>query len=706
MSRISIPSLRVTHRLYSGFALVLLLLTAAVTFTWVEVEEISSATHRIQDVQTPTANASAELTNDINASLAALRGYMLTGSEKFKKQRSDVWHEIELVAHRLDELSTHWTDQEIVESWTGLKVVLEEFKVAQQKVEDIAHSPDEQPATRILINDAAPKAGVMSTQITKLIDLELATGASLGGDRVQILGMMADVRGTLGLGLANIRAYILTGDQKFADKFDVLWKKNDRRFKDLNAVSHMLSADQKKAFASFSKQRAEFLPLPKQMFEIRGSDKWNMANYTLVTEAAPRAGMLLKALIGEVQADGTHHGGMKAKQAELLNADADLVAADIALLETFLVILLGVGLLVGGVVAYLTSRSIAVPLVSMTEAMGSLAEGNLDAEIPAQGRKDEIGEMSAAVQVFKENAVRNKELEASQAAQKLQAEEDKRNMMNQLADDFDANVGGIVDTVSTASAELSTTAQSMAGISDETSNRANAVAAASEEASVNVQTVASATEEMSASISEINGQVVQASEASKKAVADVERTAGQMRALAETADKIGEVVSMISDIAEQTNLLALNATIESARAGEAGKGFAVVATEVKALASETAKATEDISTHISDIQSATGDAVSSIDDIGTVIKQLEESSTAIAAAMEQQGMTTQEVARNVAEAATGTQEVSSNISGVTQASQEVGSASSEVTSAAGELSRQSELMKTEVKKFIEQVRVA
>ena len=366
--------------------------------------------------------------------------------------------------------------------------------------------------------------------------------------------------------------------------------------------------------------------------------------------------------------------------------------------------LIGLGLI--GVFGFFAGRSIAKPITETTSVMAQLAEGDNTVEIPGMERKDEIGGMSAAVQVFKDNAIRNKELEAEQEAQKLRTEEEKRVTMNSLADEFDANVGGIVDTVSSASAELSTTAQSMAGISEETSNRANAVAAASEEASTNVQTVASATEQMSASISEINTQVTQSSQASKKAVADVEKTAGQMKALAVTADKIGEVVSMISAIAEQTNLLALNATIESARAGEAGKGFAVVASEVKALANETAKATEDISSHVQDIQVATGEAVASIDDVGTIIKQLDEASTAIAAAMEQQGMTTQEVARNVTEAASGTQEVSSNIASVTEASQEVGAASGEVTTAAGELSRQSEIMKTEVQKFIEQVRVA
>ncbi len=708
MLKLALPALKVTHRLAAGFALIVILLAAAVTVTLWEVNVIGAATNRIKVLRMPTANASASMTTDIEASLAALRGWMLTGKESFKTERAAVWRDIDKVRAKMDKLSKRWTNPKNVESWSKFKAVLKEFRAAQAKVEAIANSADEQPAKKMLVDEAAPHAGVMFKKITEMIDLELARNyeAGAGGDRVQFLGIMADVRGTLGLGLANIRAYLLTGEDKFVANFEKLWAKNDRRFADLQKATNMMSAAQGKAFKIFAAKRAEFAPLPSKMFAIRGSEKWNMANYTLITEAAPRAGKLLATLLGPKQKDGSRSGGMKDNQAKLLNDDADRVAEEISLLTTVLWALLGIGIAAGGAIAFFTSRSIATPLVRMTASMRKLAEGDLEVEIPAQNRKDEIGEISGAVQVFKENALEMKRLEDEQEKQKQRAEEEKREMMNKLADEFNANVGGIVETVSSASAELNATAQSMAGISEETSNQANAVAAASEEASANVQTVASATEEMSNTIREINGQVADASQASKKAVVDVATTAAKMNTLAQTADKIGEVVSLISDIAEQTNLLALNATIESARAGDAGKGFAVVASEVKALANETAKATESISEHIEEIQTATGDAVVSIDDIGKVIQQIEDSSTAIAAAMEEQGATTQEVARNVQEAASGTKEVSANIAGVTQASQEAGAAAGEVTSAAGELSSQAELMKTEVQKFLEQVRAA
>ncbi len=371
-----------------------------------------------------------------------------------------------------------------------------------------------------------------------------------------------------------------------------------------------------------------------------------------------------------------------------------------------LMVITGIALVTGAGVAYLlVTRSISRPLVEIVNGLDALNADDMSVDVKVHN-DDEIGAVARAYAVFKDSMMKTKELQADQEKQKQRNEEEKRALMNSLADDFDASVGGIVETVSSASAELNSTAQSMSSIAEETSSQANSVAAASEQASANVQTVASATEEMSNSIAEINQQVADASNASKKAVEDASQTSAQMETLAQTADKIGEVVSLISDIAEQTNLLALNATIESARAGEAGKGFAVVASEVKTLANETAKATEGISELVSEIQTETKTAVASIAEIGTVINQLEQTSTAIAAAMEEQGATTQEVARNVTEAASGTQEVSTSIAGVTQASQEAGTASSQVTSASAELSKQSELMKSEVQKFVAQVRAA
>jgi methyl-accepting chemotaxis protein len=699
-------NLKVAHKLYGGFAFVILLLVAAVTITIWQVSKIDETSDRIVNLRTPTAQSSAALTNDINASLASLRGWMLTGNPAFKDQRAGIWESIDETSTVIDGLSESWTNADNVANWQEFKSVLGEFQVAQARVEEVARSADEQPALKILVDEAAPRAAGMVQAITGMIDAELAGGrnANTSGDRTQLLGIMADVRGTLGLGLANIRAYLLTGDEKFVVKFDELWAKNEIRFGDLENAKNLLSMVQRGFFETFASARAEFTQLPARMFEIRGSDQWNIANYLLVTEAAPRAGKLMTILTGALQDDGTRSGGMVANQRLLLQNDAAAGEALVSRLSTLLLVLLGVGVAAGGAIAFFVARSIAAPLVRMTAAMGNLAAGDLEIEVPAQGRADEIGEMSEAVQVFKDSAIRNKELEAEQKISEERLQEEARVMRNNLADDFENSVGGIVQAVASAATEMQASAQTLTASSKETSEQSAAVAAAAEEASVNVQTVASAAEELSSSIGEISRQVVESTKIADTAVENVEMTNQRVQNLEKGAEKIGEVVALITDIAEQTNLLALNATIEAARAGESGKGFAVVASEVKELASQTAKATEEIDSQIRGIQDSTRDTVTAIQAIGETIQGIQEVSSAISAAIEEQGSATMEIARNIEQASAGTTEVTSNITGVNKTAEETGESATQLLEAAGELSEQSETLGSEVDKFLGQVR--
>ncbi len=278
--------------------------------------------------------------------------------------------------------------------------------------------------------------------------------------------------------------------------------------------------------------------------------------------------------------------------------------------------------------------------------------------------------------------------------------------LNTLADDLDSKVKGVVDTVSSAASEMQSTAEAMTATAEQTSNQTSAAATAAEETTTNVQTVASAAEEMSNSISEIGRQVDQSSDIAGKAVEEAERTNETVKNMAATAQKIGEVVKLISDIAEQTNLLALNATIEAARAGDAGKGFAVVASEVKSLANQTAKATEDIAGQIGAMQAVTNEAGTAINSIGETIKEISEIGTTISAAVEEQRAATQEIARNVQQAAQGTGEVSANIVSVTQAATDAGESTRNVLSASGDIATQAEMLGSEVDGFVRQIREA
>jgi methyl-accepting chemotaxis protein len=464
--------------------------------------------------------------------------------------------------------------------------------------------------------------------------------------------------------------------------------------------------------ASFTATVAEFKAIMVRLTEVLTAEE------RIVRERTLPAAAEMDRLIDEVVITAKD-----AAQKALTSSTEELVFVErLGMMFGLVVMLVLIGSAVFG------RLSIAKPINAVVAVLGELGRGNKSVAIPHTSRGDEVGDAARAAENFRDNLVRMERLEADQRDVEARAAEEKRladeraaaekqlleqnasaerkAIMRQLAQEFEATVGQIVGTVSSATSELETAADTLTRTAETTQQLSASVAAASEQASANVQSVASASDEMASSVNEISRQVQESSRIADEAVKQAARTDARIVELAQAAGRIGDVLKLITSVAEQTNLLALNATIEAARAGDAGKGFAVVAQEVKALAGQTAKATEEIASQIAGIQAATQESVTAINEIGGTIGRISEIASAIAAAVEEQGAATQEIARNVQQAAQGTTQVASNIVEVTNGASATGSASSQVLASARSLSQEGDRLRAEVDKFLVTVRAA
>ncbi len=449
-----------------------------------------------------------------------------------------------------------------------------------------------------------------------------------------------------------------------------------------------LYADIDEAFAGYQAMHRDLV------VRLAGNDKAGAVQQLTVTMVAP-FNKLMDLFDRDITYDVDTGNAAVATSEALYRATRSLILTVLSLVA---LAMLGLG---AGLV-----RGISAPLGRMTDAMRKLADRDVCVIIPGTGRGDEIGAMATAVQVFKDAMIATDRLAAENEAAKAAVGAAQKAAMTKMADGFEQKVGALVTALSQSATTLEGTAGSMSGAATQAGSQAASVAAAAEEASAGVQTVASAAEELSSSIGEISRQVTRSAQITERAVADTRSTNAIVQDLAQGAQKIGQVVELITQIASQTNLLALNATIEAARAGDAGKGFAVVASEVKSLAQQTANATEQIGQQIRQIQDATGQAVAAIRGISDRIEEISSIATGIASAVEEQGAATAEIARNVQQTASSTQDVTLNIAGVGKAANDTGEAATLVLHAAGSLSRQATQLNGEVEQFLTQVRAA
>jgi methyl-accepting chemotaxis protein len=637
-----------------GIILVLMIISAVVTYSLIDDnEEIQD---QVINLRMKTVLLGKDVINGVNQSLAGLRGYIILGHDPkkalaMKEARKSAWISIEKAIKEYDILAKDWTNPANVKHLQDIKLALEAFKVAQQEIESISHTERNIVSYRLLLTDAAPRAEQMLTHITNIIDEESALESTKA--RKSLLKNLADIRGSFAVGIANVRAYLLSGESVFKDKFEAKWQINQQRVNVINETQTLLfTPSQDKSWQEFIRVRNEFTDLPAQMFNLRSRDDWNKANYWLGTKAAPRAREILSLL-----------DKMKVTQDQLLRDDIEKEANLVETLKSTLIFTTLVSLLLGVICSVIFSRNLLTRLDSILTRAKSIANGDMSGEALKVKGKDELSDLTIAI--------------------------------NQMSGSLLQLVKKTADSMVEASkgtTKILVANQKMAsGVNDQTAQ---------------IEQIATAIEELSNSSLEVANNCVDASDSSAAALGlvksggeIVKNTLVQMvsikdafnssssaiTSLSAQSKEIEDILSVIKSIADQTNLLALNAAIEAARAGEQGRGFAVVADEVRQLAKRTTDATAEVEEAVESIRSETDQAVIMMAEGGTKVEQgvdmtneaasslndiigsvdiMVEKIQAIAATAEEQSMTIAEVAKNTENVATVSHQVESGISNV------------------------------------------
>jgi methyl-accepting chemotaxis protein len=665
------PTLRFRAKVMLGFAAVLAISAISLAIAYFGFEHVSTAVASYR-----TSVAEADLARNIDRELiayrAATRYYVVTGKDDDSKTAQDAEAGLK---EAIDKSVAGTKNPGRLDS---VKKLAAEFKNFTDTFADIIKLKRE--SALLVANQLQRNANLLKY---KLDDIG---NSAPDADAQAIEFGTKQVNAQFQTASAAASVFVINSDQAVASSALARLKFVE------NSLGAIYSMDDK--VVAGLKEARGFLTGYRQALEKLVENAKTIED--LVTQMSGSAGAIMQ--------------GASAMKADLVSDQQRLEAASQAMIvdTEHLILMLAVGgTLLGAVLAFLLGSGIARPMTTMCKAMHELASGNFDVVLPGLGRKDELGEMASAVEEFKLQAIAKAERDAAaQDAQNREAGAARRTELIRFADDFETAVGSIVSNVSASAGQLEQAAGTLTRTAETTESLSSQVAGASEEASTNIESVASATEQLSASVAEIGRQVQESNRIAEAAVVQAQETDGRIGKLSRAAQQIGDVVKLITAIAEQTNLLALNATIEAARAGDAGRGFAVVAAEVKSLANQTAKATDEISNHISGMQDATQESVAAIKQIGATIGQISTIASAIASAVEEQGAATQEIARNVQSVAEGTREAATNIVQVNRGATETGEASGEVLSSAKALSSESTRLRAELDRFMANIRAA
>jgi len=654
-----------------GFSVVLAITAVSMGIAYLGFERVSAGVASYRN-----SVSEADLARDIDRDLTSYRGlaryYVVTGKEDDAKAALTAETSLK---DAIDQSMKSTTNPARLNQITRLA---REFRAFTKIFADILKVKNE---STLLTQNQLTRGG--TTLRYKLDDLA-SNAAEAELPAVELGAKQVAAQYQAALALAN--TFVINSDMTVATSALARLKFVENSLKAISSTDEKIVQGLKEVSALLEEYRQTLGKLIENAKEIG----------ELTTEMAESADAIMK--------------GSNAMKADLLSDQQRLESesnATIGETERLVVMLAVGGFLLGGVLAVLLGKGISRPMTTMCKAMRELASGNFDVVLPGLGRKDELGEMASAVEEFKVQAVAKAERDAAaHDAQNKASSAARRTELIRFADDFEAAVGAIVSNVSASAVQLEAAAGTLTRTAETTQSLSSQVSGSSEEASNNMQSVASATEELSVSVDEIGRRVRESSQIAQAAVLQAQQTDGRISKLSRAAQEIGDVVKLITAIAEQTNLLALNATIEAARAGEAGRGFAVVASEVKSLASQTAKATDEISSHISGMQGATQESVAAIKEIGGTIARISDIAATISSAVEQQSSATQEIARSVQNVAEGTQQAAANVMRVNRGATETGSASEDVLSSARTLSTESTRLREELDRFMANIRAA